>query len=138
MFHNSCVLSSFVFITNAIVAIYVSEYIYGALFAGLFITSILFHTHTNIYTNLLDKCFVISVILYGGYLLYQKVLQTNHVIQMILITGICLTFLTTIYLFGFGYIFKQYCFCDNNAQANLWHSYLHLVSSIGHHLILFL
>jgi hypothetical protein len=136
MEHNCCFYSSFIFIINSTVAYYYEYYIYSAIFAILFITSIIYHSTYNIYTNLLDKISIGLVVSYGGWLFYDKIVKSEFSYKKyILSTAIVTTFLSTIYLFYYGYCFNKYCFCEDAIIANYCHSFLHLISSIGHILI---
>uniref|UniRef100_A0A6C0BA44 Uncharacterized protein n=1 Tax=viral metagenome TaxID=1070528 RepID=A0A6C0BA44_9ZZZZ len=128
--------SSFIFLTNVLTTFYKKYYIYCFLFFGLTITSIIFHYHTNIYTNLLDKLFILSVVFYGGYLLYNKSKTDNQ--NQIYISLIVITFLLCIFLFFYGYYSNTYCYHPDKYIGNKYHCMLHLISSIGHHFITFL
>ena len=133
---NCCVYSSWLFSINAAVAFGMEEYVYGGLFSCLLTSSLLFHSHSTIYTNVIDKCCIAAVVLYGGHLLYLKCREVKYTIQILILVGSILTFLSTIYLFCVGYLLRMFCFCEDSERANQWHSYLHLLSSIGHCLIL--
>jgi len=130
--YNCCFYSSFIFLTNLAVAFYYKYYIYSALFTALFITSIIYHSTYNNFTKTADKFSIVSIVLYGGYIFYTK-LYTIIQLDQILVAGIVIaTFLSTIYLYCFGYTCNKYCFCANNDISNKYHSLLHLLSSIGH------
>lgn len=130
--YNCCFYSSFIFLTNLSVAFYYKYYIYSALFTALFITSIIYHSTYNNFTKTADKFSIVSIVLYGGYIFYTK-LYTIIQFEQILFAGIVLlAFLSTIYLYCFGYTCNKYCFCENNDISNKYHSLLHLLSSIGH------
>lgn len=136
---NSCLYSSFIFIINSLVAYYYEYYIYSLNFFGLFITSIIHHSTYNIYTKLLDKISIISVVSYGGWLFYNKIMNndfshTHYILCIVIIK----TFFATIYLFYYGYYFNKYCFSDDYMIANYYHSLLHVISSLGHILIVLL
>ena len=116
--------SAFFFLTNVLMCVYFQDYLYATLFFILFITSIIVHGFIyNIYKNILDKLAILLVVSYGGYTMYKKCNPTT-INLLTLLVNIC--FISTIYI----YISKQY-------SINL-HVLLHLLSSIGHHLILFL
>jgi hypothetical protein len=73
--------------------------------------------------NIIDKLAILLVVLYGGYKIYKKCDPTTiHLLTLCI--NIC--FIATIYIF----LSKHY-------TIHL-HILLHLFSSIGHHLILFL
>ena len=128
--------SSFIFITNVLTTFHQKYYIYCFLFFGLTITSVLFHYHTNIYTNLVDRLFILSIVLYGGYLLYNKSRIDNQ--NQFKILFIIITFLLCIFLFFYGYYSNNYCYHPDKCIGNIYHCILHMISSFGHHLITFL
>ena len=127
----SCAL----FITNAINALVINNIVYSSLFTGLFITSVVMRMYRNIYTMILDKIIIGLVVLYGGKLFLDK-LNTDGIFKNLLLNVlILLTFLLTIFLYSYGYIVGSYCFGEN---GDTWHGLMHCISSVGHHLILFL
>jgi len=124
-----------VFITNAIHALVMNNMVYSCLFTGLFITSVVMRMYSNIYTVILDKIVIGLVVLYGGKLFLDKV-NNNGIFKYLLLNAlIILTFLLTIFLYSYGYIVSSYCFGEN---GDAWHGFMHCISSVGHHLILFL
>ena len=145
--HNPfLVFSSLIFITNVLTAYYKQDFIYSSLFFSLTVTSVLFHSNPNIYLNIIDKISIFSIFLYGSYQLSQKIshqisqqisqpIAIGHSGQILLIFA---TFLATIYLYFYGYWFQKYCFHENPQIGDQYHSLVHLIGSIGHHLILFL
>ena len=116
--------SAFFFLTNVLTCIYFREYVYALLFFILFGTSILVHSYLdNWYMNIIDKLAILLVVSYGGYKMYTNCDPTTiHLLTLCI--NIC--FIATIYIF----LSKHY-------TIHL-HILLHLFSSIGHHLILFL
>ena len=131
---NPLIFSSLFFLTNALVAFLKKYYLYALLFLVLTITSLIFHTNNNIYTNLIDKIAILPVVIYGAYLLFQKMCAENAFTCFMII----LTFLLAVYLYIYGYTNKTYCFSEDNGIGNAYHSILHLISSLGHHLIIIL
>jgi hypothetical protein len=143
--------SSFIFITNALTAFFNQYYVYSLLFCILTTTSVIVHSNDNIYTNSIDKVAVSSIVFYGGYMLYYKInaytpspeiggcrlspLQNDKYIQYSIIVA---TFLFCLYLYVYGYFTRTYCFCDEKCRAHQFHCMLHVISSIGHHFIIFL
>jgi len=97
-------------------------------------TSLIFHNYDTVYTNFVDKIAILSVVIYGGYLLFQK-MCAKHAFTCFLII---LTFLLAIYLYIYGYMNKMYCFSEDSCEGSAYHSILHLISSLGHHLIIIL
>jgi hypothetical protein len=103
---------------------YIQEYLYAVLFFILFGTSILVHSYLdNWYMNIIDKLAILLVVLYGGYKMYTKY-DSNTISLLTLLINIC--FIATIYIFL------------SNQYTIKIHIFIHLFSSIGHHLILFL
>ena len=136
---NSCYYSSFIFIINLILAYYYEYYFYSSIFALLFTTSLIYHSTYNIYTNILDKIPICLVVFYGGWLFYNKMITgCNCYINNLVIIIIITTFLLTIYLYFYGYLNNNYCFCTDNIIANYYHSFLHVLSSLGHICIIIL
>jgi len=127
-------LSSLFFITNMVTAFYNEYYLYSFLFFILTTTSVIVHYNDNIYTNIVDKIAVSSIVLYGGYMLCNKI-NTNKWMNYF---AIIITFLLCIYLYIYGFIVKKYCFCDEKCVAQKYHFIMHVVSSIGHHFIIYL
>jgi hypothetical protein len=133
--YNSCFYSSFIFLVNSFAAFYFGYMFYSIIFFILVITSLLVHSTCNVYAMIIDKIVILIIVLYGGYLFYTKCLRPIDTKQMVYIISIVFTFLITIYLYYFGYLQCQYCFCEDKQIANQYHSFLHFVSSVGHVLI---
>jgi hypothetical protein len=132
--NNILFYSSFIFITNIITAFFKEYYLYSFLFCILTITSLFYHSNSNIYTNIIDKFAILSIVLYGSYVLYDKTLTTNNLQLFIIMT----TFLLCILLFCYGYCNNCYCFNPDTCIGDKYHCLLHIISSIGHHFIIFL
>ena len=126
--------SSFMFITNILAALIQEYYIYALLFANLTITSVMFHSNNTIYTNILDKMAILAIVLYGAWLLYNKINANNKVWAFIII----MSFLSCIILFFYGKYNKKYCFHPIKYIGDQYHCWLHIISSFGHHFIIFL
>jgi len=134
-YYNSCFYSSFVFLVNSSVAFYFGYLFYSIIFFTLLITSLIVHSTGNIYATIIDKIAIFMVVLYGGYLFYKKCSKPINMKKILYIISIVSTFLITIYLYYFGYLQSQYCFCQDRQIANMYHSFLHFISSMGHVLI---
>ena len=128
------VFSSLIFMTNVASTFYKKYYIYCLLFFCLTITSVIVHYHTNMWTKIIDKFFVLCVVLYGGWVLYNKITPDN-IIEVFIIVN---TFLLCIYLYYYGYYVNDYCYHPDKRIGDKYHSLLHVISSLGHHLITFL
>lgn len=132
--NNLLLFSSLIFLTNIGLSYYKKDYIYTFLFSGLIISSLLFHSNNNIYTNILDKIFILGVVLYGGYSLYNKSNDDNQGLVIFII----LLFLSVVFIFYYGYCIDNFCYHPDKEIGNRYHSALHVISSVSHNLILFL
>lgn len=128
---NFCVYSSFIFLTNVVVFLFLGYTFYAFLFLCLWLTSVLHHSNPSTTTYMLDKLSIGGVVLYGGYLFLTKWDSISTKMALIIIV----TFLSTIYLYYYGYTNQSYCFDKNQERGMLFHSGMHVISSIGHHLI---
>jgi hypothetical protein len=126
--------SSLIFITNIMTTYYKEYNLYSFLFLILTITSLVVHSNDNIYTNLIDKFAVSCVVVYGAYILLNKA-NLERFANVFIIVAL---FLITIFLYVYGYFTKKYCFCNEISTAEKYHCALHIISSIGHHFIIFL
>lgn len=125
---NSCFYSSFIFTTNVILFLYLGYTFYAFLFLCLLLTSVLYHSNPSTTNYILDKLSIFGVVVYGGYLYFTKLQSIPIDIAII----IMVTFLTTVFLYIYGYMVQQYCFDKKRKRANWFHSGLHIISSIGH------
>ena len=131
---NILCLTSLLFITNIITAFYKKYYLYSFLFCFITITSLIFHSYKNIYTNIIDKIAIFSIIIYGLYILINNFSYNNFVMIIIII----FSFILCLYLYFYGYLYNVLCFHHNKNISNIYHGLLHLISSLGHHCIIFL
>ena len=119
------IYTSLLFISNALHAFYKQRFLYCLLFIFLTFTSVLFYSLPNIYTKYFDKLAILFVVSYGAFLLYFKNTFQQFVIS--------LTFLCTVFFYFFGFLTQSFCFGPDGEQ---YHAALHVISSLGHHLIL--
>lgn len=132
-----CVYSSLIFLTNIFLALYYDHYFYAFLFLCLTITSIVHHSYNTVYTGIIDKIPVYAVIFYGGYIFYTKYIKdTKDIINIVKPLMIVGTFLSVVFLYGYGYLTDNYSFHPNHSVSQMYHSLLHIISSIGHHFII--
>jgi len=141
--HNCCFYSSLIFITNAVNAYYSGFLLYSLCFLFVTITSLFQHsTLCNLATTVIDKIACIFVFLTGGFVLFNKVIDPNVANKKIKVGfDICFIMITvflTFFLYYYGYLTNDYCYHTDPQIANIYHSYMHLIVSYGHHLILFL
>ena len=123
--------SSYLFLTNAFLTYYCRYTTYCILFTFLFITSIIYRLYYSDISFYIDKLAIILVILYGAYLLFMKYKKMSIIRIICIIT----TFLSVGFLFYYGYLTKQFCYDPLPITGLYYHSILHAISSIGHHLI---
>lgn len=115
---NKNTLSSTLFLTNAIHLYSKNDNIYMWSFILLSVTSILYHQNYNKLIKIIDKIFVYNIVYQGG---YRTLLINNY------------NWFTNYTIFIFLIILYSYYFKINTIQN---HSYIHLLSSIGHHIII--
>jgi hypothetical protein len=126
--------TALIFITNIITAFYKKYYLYSLLFLSLVISSVIYHSNNNVYTNAIDKVCIFAVVSYGAYTLYNKKSKE----RMWLLVLSVLSFFATLLLFFYGYTMKQYCYHPDTIVGNKYHGLLHIISSFGHHCIIFM
>jgi hypothetical protein len=124
--------SSLVLITNMWTAFLTRQYLYSFLFASLVISSLLVHTHNTIITNIWDKIWILSIVFYGG-LRMSKEWSSAKSWQL---AGCIITFLFVVWVYMYGFLTDSYCF--DPLYGDVYHALMHLVGSIGHHMIIFL
>lgn len=135
MFNPSILFySSFMYITNILAALICEYYIYSLLFVNLTITSVMFHINNTIYTNILDKIAFLAIVFYGAWLVFNKF--NAHNIGYVSI--IVMSFILSITIFFYGYYNKKYCYDPDKNISDQFHCWLHIISSFGHHFIIFL
>jgi hypothetical protein len=133
---NPCIYSSMVFAINATVNYWYGYYIYSAFFVFLLTTSVIYHANKTIYTYVFDKLAILCVVIYGCYLFYKKIYAGN--VNWGLASAIILSFLSTIYLYYYGDMCEQFCFSPEKCEQEWFHGLIHLISSVGHLMIVFL
>ena len=129
-FSELLLCSSVIFITNVLSTYYYGDYVY----CGLTGSSLMYHYNTNIYTNIIDKVCILGVVSYGGYVVYNKITPE----KILHVSFAVFLFTVTIFLFFYGYCVNDYCYHPDKCIGDKYHCMLHIVSSIGHHLVLVL
>jgi hypothetical protein len=71
----------------------------------------------------------------GGNLFLSKFSPETNMFHQL--TIIC-TFVSTIYLYCYGYYYAKYCYDNDVETSHRYHAFLHIFASFGHHLILLL
>lgn len=128
--------SSLLFLTNLAHNLFYENYVYAFAFMILTITSLFHHSNTTNLTYIIDKIAIIFVVLYGGYFFYNKCLDIQNPIKYVYAVVIVITFLSTMFLYYYGFQCKHYCFSLDEKVAQFYHVLMHFVSSFGHHLII--
>jgi hypothetical protein len=128
--------SSFVFFSNFIHNAYHKQYVYAWIFLLLTTTSIFVHSgifeddlQFNNQVIALDKTIIACIFFYGSHL-YWKSLEKKIVIFPVI------SILIVIWFYVCGYFLGKYCFHLNRECANIYHSLIHIIGSLGHHSII--
>ena len=124
--------SSLVLMTNMWAAYMTGQYLYSILFGQLVISSLVVHTTDTLAINLCDKLWVGSIVLYGGWKMVKKWGSSDFRYMM----GCVLTFLFVVWVYLYGFFTQSFCF--DPLYGAMYHALMHVVSSIGHHLVIFL
>lgn len=126
------VYSSFVFLTNVFHALLKQKMLYGLAFFVLFITSVLFRTVPEHYVDTAKKIDIsaVFVVVSIGFFYFLRLLPSQQLLPAFF-------FLVISYFFALGYYTESFCWDCNKDIGNLYHSYVHLLSSLGHHAILY-
>jgi len=131
-----CFYSSFVFLMNSGLAGIHNYHLYSGLFFTLFATSLIVHSNTNPYTIAIDKIAIFAIVFYGGKMFIEKCIKNSRSVYAYRMIFIISTFLSSIYLYYYGFLHKKYCYHPETTIATIYHSLLHLFSFIGHSLII--
>ncbi len=131
-----CCYSSLLFITNVVICYCYKYYLYSLLFIGLTISSLIHHSHKTLLSYWIDKFFVFSVVGYGGYVFYNKF--SKNIVNIYYSIIVLISFLGTIILYYYGSFKKCFVFAEDINECDNWHQLLHLLSSLGHHFIIFM
>lgn len=122
-----CLQSSTLFLLNAAICWIYGFRVYSVLFVILTITSWLFHSNPeSMIYNVIDKIAIAAVVSYGAYMLHTNWNKYTFYSRMAIIA----TFLSTLFLFTVGYMFNVFCY--DPMWGNIWHAILHVISVIGH------
>ena len=122
-------ITSQLFLTNCYHALLKETYFYSVAFFSLAVTSYFQHTlHTDV-TYWIDQAALWTVISTGGYYLFTHLSLVNYFIPVI-------CFVYSGILYKYGKMNQCFCFDSNEEIALVSHTLLHLVSSLGHHMIL--
>lgn len=132
---NTPFISSFIFTTNIYHLSYKHNSTYKKSFIYLIGSSLLYHSarHNKLYYYI-DQLGVYNIIFQGGYIYYKYLCRDYKNIYTISSITNLSSFLSVLWLYGYGYYTKQYTF-DTNGYDNIYHSLLHVITSIGHHAI---
>jgi len=130
---NPLFFSSFIFLTNAIIAFYFQLYMYAFSFLGLTLSSLFVHSKDTIVINIIDKLFIFAVFLSGLYVFVSRFdrYKFSHKILIVF------TFLFCVWVYIYGFFHANYCFHGDQKTARMYHTCMHLIGSMGHHLICF-
>ena len=126
-------LTSLFLVTNAVHALLKNYIVYGLAFAGLTITSLLYHTgskdYTSVYTRVvfwLDQACIYAIFSIGFYYVLQ--IPLLYQLAAVLSIGLC------IFYYYYGKLTNQFCW-DKEVGA-LYHGFMHIAGALGHHAIM--
>ena len=124
-------LTSLVLGTNAIHALLKQYWIYGLAFTGITLSSVLYHTSTKRDSSgfaffWFDQACIYTVFFVGFYyfLNISKSLQTAAIVSISLV----------MFYYFYGYYTTDFCW--NPEHGDLYHGFMHVAGSLGHHAIM--
>lgn len=126
-------LTSLVMGTNAIHALLKQYWIYGLAFTGITLSSVLYHTSakkdsTGLSLFWFDQACIYTVFVVGFYyfLYVSRPLQTVAILSIILV----------MFYYFYGYYTTDFCWNPNPNFGQLYHGFMHVAGSLGHHAIM--
>lgn len=124
--------SSLLFYTNHVAAFLKGKTEYAYSFYLLTCTSLLVHgIYDCTITNLIDKLAIFQIVTIGGYYFMKNI----NIMPVFYKISTVLTFVAVIIIYNYGYMTNQWCFGPDIEYRHLCHSSIHVLSSLGHHLI---
>jgi|UniRef100_A0A6C0ISL2 hypothetical protein len=131
------VYSSMLFLINVIIGYKYKYNLYATLFTILWITSVIYHNNSNIYTYYIDQIAIFTVVCYGSYI-FSKNSKWDTVMDKSMVVFNISTFLGTIILYHYGKITNTMCADPCKRKGQLYHCLIHLLTSAGHLMIMLL
>ena len=122
---SCCFYTSFLFLINVLHCISYADYTYASIFFSLFMTSSYFYLFKDGFY--LDQISILLTVFYGGILFFY-----HHKKSFYSIVAVS-CFLSILYFFHYGYLTNRYCY---GAHGNVYHSFVHILTSIGHAAVL--
>jgi len=131
MVSSSSFYTSFIFLTNCLFAFSKRRLTYALAFYTLTMTSIVVHgIYSSLATVILDRLAISNIVMLGSY----HLLKTRP--SRPVLCCIASTFIIVAWTYFYGYFTNQFCFSTNLETASYCNSFIHVVSSLGHHLII--
>ena len=123
--------SSLLFLTNVIHLQYKDDYVYTIIFSGLTLTSVIYHQTKTKFWYVFDKIATYCIVIKGGHVLFvHNEYNISSIITILLFLLVC-------HIYFYGYLKSLYSFDRNKKISEKYHSLLHLIASIGHHIIIY-
>ena len=121
-------LTSLVMGTNAIHALLKQYWVYGLAFTGITLSSVLYHTSTKQDYALfwVDQVCIYTVFVVGFYYF----LYVSKSLQIVAVLSISLV----MFYYFYGYYTTDFCW--NPQYGELYHGFMHVAGSLGHHAIM--
>lgn len=126
---RSTTLSSLLFTTNVLHLYNKKDKLYFYSFAGLLISSILYHQTRKKVFYYIDKGYIVGVVYLGGKNLLQHV-PVNYLSVLV-----PFNFWTVLFLYYYGYSQNKYCFDKDETKGNNYHMLIHILSCVSHNII---
>jgi hypothetical protein len=137
---HELIYTGLLFGTNFITARIKGYNTYSTWFFLLTVTTILFHGMfpDSYIMNFFDKIPIAGIIITGKILFYEKIMKCTSHMYILYVLFVISCYFVVIFIFYYGYLSHRFCFDKNEKIANTYHSLVHLISSVGHHFIIFL
>jgi hypothetical protein len=99
--------------------------------SSIFVHSCIFEEDLEFQNNLIlvDKTIIGCIFIYGGYLYWNSLKKTQSYFPL-------MSFLIVIWYYIGGCLLGKYCFDPDEARANVYHTVIHIIGSLGHHSII--
>jgi hypothetical protein len=129
-----CFYSSFIFLTNSLFAFLKQKYVYSLAFYTLAVTSAVVHgIYYSFETMILDKLAIFSLFAVGANYFFSNYTQLSPGYLLCIIS----TFLMVVFIYFYGCLMKRFCYDEDKTIAYFYHSILHIIGSISHHMIIY-
>jgi hypothetical protein len=90
--------------------------------------------------RLADKLIIFAIVFYGGYTMWVKWLAVKVFTWTVLAkyAAAVACFVGCVGLYYGGYVFSMGCFHQEICMQNYWHAAMHIIGSVGHHIVVWI